>query len=308
MPTRRAGRSSPGSSAVPEPPAPAAHRRSVVRAGRPRRARRHPPPVLQPLDPRRLRPRARRVRRRRAGVPVAVGRRRLRRQDRRGLRGRRQGRLRQQDPVLQRGGQDLHRRLPEGRPPQGEEGPRVHRADHRRAWSRATSRCTRSACTSGCRVPWCPSSQWFECPCHGSKYNRVGEKQGGPAPRGLDRFVLEVSGGNIIVDTGSLVIGPPIGTEHHRPEPRGSALCLTPRRDLTECPPRMSFRTILILFNLVAIAGVARLRRLPRRQPAAEPGAEGAREPHAVLRRRRARGRAPRARARRLADRAGRSS
>ena len=27
----------------------------------------------------------------------------------------------------------------------------------------------------GCRVPWCPTSQWFECPCHGSKYSRVGE-------------------------------------------------------------------------------------------------------------------------------------
>jgi len=64
----------------------------------------------------------------------------------------------------------------------------------------------------GCRVPWCPSSQWFECPCHGSKYNRVGEKQGGPAPRGLDRFALEVTGGNIVVDTGLLVTGPPIGT------------------------------------------------------------------------------------------------
>ncbi len=64
----------------------------------------------------------------------------------------------------------------------------------------------------GCRVPWCDSSQWFECPCHGSKYNRVGEKQGGPAPRGLDRFVFEIAAGNIIVDTGNLVLGPPIGT------------------------------------------------------------------------------------------------
>ena len=26
----------------------------------------------------------------------------------------------------------------------------------------------------GCRVPWCQTSQWFECPCHGSKYSRVG--------------------------------------------------------------------------------------------------------------------------------------
>ena len=67
----------------------------------------------------------------------------------------------------------------------------------------------------GCRVPWCESSQWFECPCHGSKYNRVGEKKGGPAPRGLDRFVLQVSGGQITVDTAasSLVQGPPIGTD-----------------------------------------------------------------------------------------------
>ena len=65
----------------------------------------------------------------------------------------------------------------------------------------------------GCRVPWCQTSQWFECPCHGSKYNRVGEKRGGPAPRGLDRFVVDVSGGSIVVDTGTIIQGPPIGTD-----------------------------------------------------------------------------------------------
>jgi cytochrome b6-f complex iron-sulfur subunit len=74
----------------------------------------------------------------------------------------------------------------------------------------------------GCRVPWCQSSQWFECPCHGSKYNRVGEKQGGPAPRGLDRFALQVSGGNIVVDTGLLVTGPPIGTNTTNQSPEGA--------------------------------------------------------------------------------------
>jgi cytochrome b6-f complex iron-sulfur subunit len=74
----------------------------------------------------------------------------------------------------------------------------------------------------GCRVPWCQSSQWFECPCHGSKYNRVGEKQGGPAPRGLDRFPLEVSGGNIVVDTTVPVIGPPIGTNTTNQSPEGA--------------------------------------------------------------------------------------
>ena len=77
----------------------------------------------------------------------------------------------------------------------------------------------------GCRVPWCQSSQWFECPCHGSKYNQVGEKVGGPAPRGLDRFVLEVSGGNIVVDTGNLVLGPPIGTNTIDQSPEGP-LCV----------------------------------------------------------------------------------
>jgi cytochrome b6-f complex iron-sulfur subunit len=74
----------------------------------------------------------------------------------------------------------------------------------------------------GCRVPWCASSQWFECPCHGSKYNRVGEKQGGPAPRGLDHFPLEVSGGSVTVDTGIIVIGAPIGTDTTGQSPEGA--------------------------------------------------------------------------------------
>ena len=65
----------------------------------------------------------------------------------------------------------------------------------------------------GCRVPWCQSAQWFECPCHGSKYNRVGEKRDGPAPRGLDRFQAIVSGGSVSINTGLLAVGPPIGTD-----------------------------------------------------------------------------------------------
>jgi len=64
----------------------------------------------------------------------------------------------------------------------------------------------------GCRVPWCLSSQWFECPCHGSRYDHVGEQKRGPAPRGMDRFVVSVQGGNVYVDTKTVIIGPPIGT------------------------------------------------------------------------------------------------
>ncbi|HUP87182.1 MAG TPA: Rieske 2Fe-2S domain-containing protein [Acidimicrobiales bacterium] len=73
----------------------------------------------------------------------------------------------------------------------------------------------------GCRVPWCKSSQWFECPCHGSQYNRVGEKKGGPAPRGLDRFAVSVDGGVVVVDTGALSQGPPIGTNTTGQEAEG---------------------------------------------------------------------------------------
>jgi cytochrome b6-f complex iron-sulfur subunit len=65
----------------------------------------------------------------------------------------------------------------------------------------------------GCRVPFCATSQWFECGCHGSQYNRVGEKKGGPAPRGLDRFPVEVKGGSVTVDTGIVIQGPPIGVD-----------------------------------------------------------------------------------------------
>ncbi len=73
----------------------------------------------------------------------------------------------------------------------------------------------------GCRVPSCNSSQWFECPCHGSQYNQVGEKKGGPAPRGMDSFGVEVNGGSFFVNTGQVVQGPPIGTNTTGQEAEG---------------------------------------------------------------------------------------
>ena len=58
----------------------------------------------------------------------------------------------------------------------------------------------------GCRVPSCASSQGFECPCHGSKYNAHGEYSQGPAPRNLDRFEVSVNdAGEFIINTGNVV-------------------------------------------------------------------------------------------------------
>ncbi|HEY1330743.1 MAG TPA: Rieske 2Fe-2S domain-containing protein [Actinomycetota bacterium] len=74
----------------------------------------------------------------------------------------------------------------------------------------------------GCRVPFCQASQWFECPCHGSKYNEAGEYQLGPAPRGLDRFKLAIGpGGQVSVDTSTIVMGPPRGTNTTNQGPEG---------------------------------------------------------------------------------------
>lgn len=60
----------------------------------------------------------------------------------------------------------------------------------------------------GCTVPWKPEERpdaggCFCCPCHGSQFNKVGEKIGGPAPRPLDYFPIEIdAAGNVWVDTG----------------------------------------------------------------------------------------------------------
>jgi cytochrome b6-f complex iron-sulfur subunit len=59
----------------------------------------------------------------------------------------------------------------------------------------------------GCRVPWCATSIGFECPCHGSRYNSIGEYFGGPAPRNLDRFVVEIRNEDrFIIRTGQPVV------------------------------------------------------------------------------------------------------
>jgi cytochrome b6-f complex iron-sulfur subunit len=80
----------------------------------------------------------------------------------------------------------------------------------------------------GCRVPFCGSSKWFECPCHGSKYNGAGEYQLGPAPRGMDRFVVTIeANGTVFVDTSTVILGPPRGTDTINEPPQGP-FCVAP--------------------------------------------------------------------------------
>ncbi len=79
----------------------------------------------------------------------------------------------------------------------------------------------------GCRVPFCQSSQWFECPCHGSKYNVAGEWQLGPAPNGLQRFPVSIKDGSLLVDTGTINPGPPRLTDTIHEPPQGP-FCVAP--------------------------------------------------------------------------------
>jgi cytochrome b6-f complex iron-sulfur subunit len=65
----------------------------------------------------------------------------------------------------------------------------------------------------GCKPNPCLKNFWFECPCHGSRYDRLGIKalgaQYGPAPRSMDRFSVVVdSGGALSVDTLKITLGP----------------------------------------------------------------------------------------------------
>jgi cytochrome b6-f complex iron-sulfur subunit len=65
----------------------------------------------------------------------------------------------------------------------------------------------------GCKPNPCIRNFWLECPCHGSRYDRLGIKaagtQYGPAPRSMDRFSAAVDGDGVLtVDTGKITLGP----------------------------------------------------------------------------------------------------
>ena len=65
----------------------------------------------------------------------------------------------------------------------------------------------------GCRPNPCLEDFWFHCPCHQSRYDRLGIKAAGerfgPAPRGMDRFAISVDGDGVLtIDTSTITLGP----------------------------------------------------------------------------------------------------
>ena len=55
----------------------------------------------------------------------------------------------------------------------------------------------------GCIVK--PTAEGFECPCHGSRYDRDGVVTKGPAPRPLEWLAVKEQGGALYVDEGASV-------------------------------------------------------------------------------------------------------
>ncbi len=65
----------------------------------------------------------------------------------------------------------------------------------------------------GCKPNPCVKNFWLECPCHGSRFDRLGIKadgaQFGPAPRGMDRFSISVDASGVLtINTGKIALGP----------------------------------------------------------------------------------------------------
>jgi cytochrome b6-f complex iron-sulfur subunit len=55
----------------------------------------------------------------------------------------------------------------------------------------------------GCIFDWKTADGKFICPCHGSQFEREGKYIAGPAPRGLDRFVIRAydAAGKLVAET-----------------------------------------------------------------------------------------------------------
>jgi cytochrome b6-f complex iron-sulfur subunit len=77
----------------------------------------------------------------------------------------------------------------------------------------------------GCTVPWRPDDRSedsveatgrFNCPCHGSIYDRYGQIITGPAPRPMDMFPITIRDGRIFVETGPSKVVERVAADHQK--------------------------------------------------------------------------------------------
>ena len=91
----------------------------------------------------------------------------------------------------------------------------------------ASSCCTRSARTSAAACRSASSSRGSSARATARSTTRSVRRRRGPAPRGMDRFAVSVdAGGTSPIDTGTVITGPPIGTNTTGQEAEGPH-CIT---------------------------------------------------------------------------------
>ena len=73
-------------------------------------------------------------------------------------------------------------------------------------------------------VIYCETSHLFESPAHGEKFDIRGYYFGGPGRVGLDRYFVELRGGDIYVDLDYRTPGPE--RDEHLPRPPQGPLCV----------------------------------------------------------------------------------
>ena len=78
------------------------------------------------------------------------------------------------------------------------------------------ARCTHLGCTP----EWKTAENKFKCPCHGSGYDSEGVNFEGPAPRPMDRALVQLDPtGKIVVDTSRLFVNDPRAGVNHFNDP-----------------------------------------------------------------------------------------
>lgn len=81
-----------------------------------------------------------------------------------------------------------------------------------------SQRCPEDAC----RLPFCPSSGWFECGCHGQHFTELGALRSGRAAHGMDMFPIQVTDDDqVVIDTSRRQRGLPMGAYDEAAEPLG---------------------------------------------------------------------------------------
>jgi nitrite reductase/ring-hydroxylating ferredoxin subunit len=73
-------------------------------------------------------------------------------------------------------------------------------------------------------VVYCESSELFESPAHGEKFDVRGYYYGGPGRRGLDRYFVDVRDGDVYVDLEHVTAGSE--RDEHLPRPPQGPLCV----------------------------------------------------------------------------------